>query len=68
VFGEYICRITLTVDLAEVYASGPYHLLDPERVCIEVSKFAESLPGANPECGAGAGPRAQGEFDADVLE
>ena len=37
-------------------------------VCVEVSKFAEPLTGADPDCGAGVGPHAQGQFDADVLE
>ena len=35
-FGEYIGRITLTVDLAEVYTLGPYGLLDPKCVCVSM--------------------------------
>ena len=38
--GEYVCWVTLTVDLAEVYAFGPYRLLDPKRVCVEVSELS----------------------------
>jgi hypothetical protein len=68
VLGEYIGWITLTVDLAKVYAVGPHGLLDPKRVCVEVSKFAQPLPGAYPYCSAGVSPDAQGQFDADVLE
>jgi hypothetical protein len=68
VFGEYIGRITLTVDLAEVYTLGPYGLLDPKCVCVEVSELAKPLPGADPDCSAGVGPDAQGQLDADVFE
>ena len=67
-FREYIRWITLTVDFTEVDALGPHRLLDPKRVCVEVSKFAEPLTGSDPDCGAGVGPHKQGQFDADVLE
>jgi hypothetical protein len=40
VFGEYIGWITLAVDLAKIYAFGPHRLLDPKRVCVEVSELS----------------------------
>ena len=58
--GENVCWVTLTVDLAEVYALGPHRLLDPKRVCIEVSKLAETLSRTDPDCGAGVSLHAQG--------
>jgi hypothetical protein len=68
VFREYIRWIALTVDFAEVDALCPHRLLDPKRVCIEVSELTETLSGTNPDCGAGVSPHAQGQLDADVLE
>jgi hypothetical protein len=40
---EQVRRVDLTVDLAEVYASQPDGLLNPQSVGIEVTQFAQTL-------------------------
>jgi hypothetical protein len=68
VLGEYVRRVTLTVDFPEVDSLGPYRLLDPKRVCVEVSELSKPLSRADPDSSAGVSPHAQRELDADVLE
>ena len=48
VLRQQICGVGIPVNLPQVDTAQPHRLLYPERVCVEVAKLAQALPGTNP--------------------
>ena len=68
VFREQIRRVDLAGYLAEIDTSEAHCLLNPQRVRVQVSKFAKSLPVADAYGRAGVGPHAQACIYSKVAE
>ena len=56
VLNQQVGGIGVAVNFPQVDTAQPHRLLDPERMGVEVTKFAQALPGTNPNRGARIGP------------
>ena len=68
VFCEQVCGIDLACHLAEVNAPEADCLLNPQRVHMQASEFAEALSVADTYSCAGVGPHAQACIYSKVWE
>jgi hypothetical protein len=66
VFSEEIGWIGFSSHLPQVHSSEPHSLLDPQGVCVEMTKFTKALPVANADGRAGVCPDAQARRYTEV--
>ncbi len=67
-FREQVSWIDCSVYLAEVNSSGPYGLLDPESVRVQMAQFTEALSTAYANCRTGVCPHTGWYLHAEISE